>query len=159
MSRSLGGVSHYLLVRPNLLLTLHLAMIHVLSFGGWRDPAVKLFWVVALGIFLLWQPFIASDNKVKPAHAALLWLGVALSTLFLGPWLLLIWCGVLAAAIGGRVLWTVRSSERAGYLFAFGYLIAVTVLGVLPEISTEVDTAPLSRQWIANGLPMLFFGF
>ena len=158
MSRSLGGVSHYLLVRPNLLLTLHLAMIHVLSFGGWRDPAVKLFWVVALGVFLLWQPFIASDNKVKPAHAALLWLGVALSTLFLGPWLLLIWCGVLAAAIGGRVLWTVRSSERAGYLFAFGYLIAVTVLGVLPEISTEVDTAPLSRQWIANGLPMLLPG-
>lgn len=155
MNLSQGGVTRCLLARPNLLLMLHLGMVHVLSFGGWRDASLKLLWVVALGVFLLWQPFVASDNRLRPLHVAFVWLGVTLSTVFLGPWLLLIWCGVLAAAIGGRVLWTARSSERAGYLFAFGYLIVVTVLGALPEISTGVDTAPLSRELIARGMPIL----
>ncbi len=148
-------VAQCLLARPNLLLMFHLAMIHVLAFGGWQDPSLRLLWVVAFGVFLLWQPFVASSNTLRPLQIVVLWLGVTLSTLFLGPWLLLIWCGVLAAAIGGRVLWTVRRGERAGYLFAFGYLIVVTVLGALPEISAEIDTSPLSRQAIAMGLPML----
>jgi len=155
VNRIREAVAQRLLARPNLLLMLHLAMIHVLAFGGWQDASLKLLWVVAFGVFLLWQPFVASSNTLRPVQIAVLWLGVALSTVFLGPWLLLIWCGVLAAAIGGRVLWTVRQGERAGYLFAFGYLIVVTVLGALPEISVGVDTSPLSRQMIAFGLPML----
>lgn len=151
-------MGRWLLVRPNLLLMLHLAMIHVLAFGGWRDASLRLLWVVAFGLFLLWQPFVASSNTLRPVPAAVLWLGVTLSTVFLGPWLLLIWCGVLAAAIGGRVLWTVGRGERAGYLFAFGYLIVVTVLGALPEISAGIDTSPLSRQMIAIALPLLLPG-
>ncbi|MBU3697624.1 hypothetical protein [Dechloromonas sp.] len=155
MNRIREAVAQRLLARPNLLLMFHLAMIHVLAFGGWQDASLRLLWVAAFGIFLLWQPFVASSNTLRPLQIVLLWIVVTLSTVFLGPWLLLIWCGVLAAAIGGRVLRTVRRGERAGYLFAFGYLIVVTVLGAIPEISAGVDTSPLSRQAIAMGLPML----
>lgn len=156
MNRLDGWVTGGLLECPNLLLAIHLLMIHVLAFGGWQDPSLKLLWVVAFGVFLLWQPFVASAQAIKPGHALMLWLGVSASTIYLGPWLILIWCGVLAAAIGGRVLRAVQAIERIGYLLAFGFLVAITVLGVLPEVSPSVDTAPLSRSMIALWLPVFF---
>ena len=44
---------------PHFLLAGHLLMLHVLAFGGWQAPAMRLLWVAALGLFLIWQPFVA----------------------------------------------------------------------------------------------------
>ena len=66
-----------------------------------------------------------------------------------------IWSGALAAAIGGRVLWTERRIERAGYLLAFGYLVGLTIFGVVPEIPAVVAFDPLLREPLANFMPFL----
>ena len=125
-----------------MLLAAHLLLVHLLAFGGWKILAVRLLWLVALGLFLIWQPFVAGERRISPRQGALL-VAIALATvLFLGPWLLLIWCGALAAVIGGRVLWTESRRERLGYLLAFGYLVGLTVLGVVPEISPAVVLDP-----------------
>ncbi len=133
----------------------HLLALHVLAFGGWHSHALRLFWVVAIGLFLLWQPFVAGERRISLGQGSLLFGAVLLSTLFLNPWLLLIWCGALGAAIGGRVLWTERRGERSGYLLAFGFLITLIVLGVVPEISVAVSTEPLPRELFARWLPWL----
>lgn len=139
---------------PHFLLASHLLMLHTLAFGGWKIPAIRLLWVVALGLFLIWQPFVAGERRIELRQGMVL-LGVVLvSTLLLGPWLLLIWCGALAAAIGGRVLGTERPSERSGYLLAFGYLVGITVLGVVPEISPAVTIDPLLRGLLARFMPL-----
>lgn len=139
---------------PHFLLAIHLLMLHALAFGGWKIPAVRLLWVVALGIFLIWQPFIAGERRIELRQGILLFGAVLVSTLLLGPWLLLVWCGALAAAIGGRVLGTERNGERSGYLLAFGYLVGVTVLGVVPEISPAVAIDPLLRGLLARFMPI-----
>lgn len=139
---------------PHFLLAGHLLMLHALAFGGWHIPPVSLLWVVALGLFLIWQPFVAGERRITPRQGAMLCGAVLGSTLLLGPWLLLIWCGALAAAIGGRVLWTERRSERSGYLLAFGYLIVVAVLGVVPEISPVVALDPALRGLLARYMPL-----
>jgi hypothetical protein len=139
---------------PHLLLATHLLVLHALAFGGWQIPAVRLLWIVALGLFLIWQPFVAGERPVALRQGLVLFAVVLLSTLLLGPWLLLIWCGALAAAIGGRVLGADRQGERSGYLLAFGYLIAVTVLGVVPEISPAVAIDPLLRSLLARFMPL-----
>ena len=140
---------------PHFLLASHLLMLHTLAFGGWKIPAVRLLWVAALGLFLIWQPFVAGERRIELRQGVVL-LGVVLvSTLLLGPWLLLIWCGALAAAIGGRVLGTERHSERSGYLLAFGYLVGITVLGVVPEISPAVAIDPLLRGLLARFMPLV----
>lgn len=144
-----------LFARPHLLLVGHLLMLHVLAFGGWKIPAVRLLWVAALGLFLIWQPFIAGERRVSVAQVFGLLLVVLTSTWFLGPWLLLMWCGALAASIGGRVLWTELRAERGGYLLAFGYLIGIVVLGVVPEISSAVSLDPLSRDLFAKFMPLI----
>jgi signal transduction histidine kinase len=144
-----------LLERPHFLLAGHLLMLHVLAFGGWKIPAVRLLWVAALGLFLIWQPFVSGERRVSVAQVLGLVFIVLVTTWFLGPWLLLMWCGALAATIGGRVLWTELRAERAGYLLAFGYLIGVVVLGVVPEISSAVSLDPLPRDALGRFMPLV----
>ena len=139
---------------PNLLLAGHLLMLHALAFGGWQVPAVRLLWLVALGLFLMWQPFVAGEQRISGRQGAALIGAVLISTLLLGPWLLLIWSGALAASIGGRVMGTESRGERAGYLLAFGYLIALTMLGVVPEISPVAQVDPGLRDAVAVLMPM-----
>ncbi|PKO90480.1 MAG: ATP-binding protein [Betaproteobacteria bacterium HGW-Betaproteobacteria-12] len=139
----------------HLLLAAHLMMLHVLAFGGWKIPAVRLLWVAALGLFLIWQPFVAGERRISLQQGAVLFVVALGSTWILGPWLLLIWCGALAAAIGGRVLWTERRGERTGYLLALGYVIGVTIFGVVPEISPKVVLDPLPRDAFLRLMPFL----
>lgn len=140
---------------PPLLLAGHLLLLHALAFGGWQIPAVRILWLGALGLFLIWQPFVAGERHMSLRQTLAL-IGIAISsTILLGPWLLLIWCGALAAVIGGRALWSGSRLERSGYLFAFGYLVCLTIFGVVPEISPAVTLAPLPRDVIAWSLPAL----
>lgn len=139
---------------PHVLLAGHLLMLHALAFGGWQMPAVKLLWLVALGLFLIWQPFVAGEQRISPRQSIALLGAVLASILVLGPWLLLIWCGALAASIGGRGLWAENQRERVGYLLAFGYLIGLTVLGVVPELSPAVLFDPDLRGWVAHLMPV-----
>jgi hypothetical protein len=150
-----GKIASRLAGWPHFLLASHLLMLHTLAFGGWKIPAVRLLWVVALGLFLIWQPFVAGERRIELRQGVVLLGAVLVSTLLLGPWLLLIWCGALAAAIGGRVLGTERHSERSGYLLAFGYLVGITVLGVVPEISPAVAIDPLLRGLLARFMPLV----
>ena len=149
-----GKIASRLAGWPHFLLACHLLMLHTLAFGGWQMPAIRLLWVVAIGLFLIWQPFVAGERRVELRQGVVLFGVVLVSTLLLGPWLLLIWCGALAAAIGGRVLGTERPSERSGYLLAFGYLVGITVLGVVPEISPAVAIDPLLRGVLARFMPL-----
>ena len=155
------GFANRLAKWPHFLLAGHLLMLHVLAFGGWQAPAMRLLWVAALGLFLIWQPFVAGESRISGRQAGVL-LGVTLaSTLLLGPWLLLIWCGALAASIGGRVMGTEHRGERSGYLLAFGYLIGLTVLGVVPEISPAAHIDAVLRDGMGLlmplALPLLLF--
>lgn len=137
-----------------MLLAGHLLMLHALAFGGWQVPAVRLLWLVALGLFLIWQPFVDGEQRISGRQGVAV-IGAALaSTVLLGPWLLLIWSGALAASIGGRVMGAVQRGERAGYLLAFGYLIALTMLGIVPEISPAAQVDSALRDAVAVLMPM-----
>jgi hypothetical protein len=140
--------------QPHLLLAAHLLLLHTLTFGGWELPSVRILWLVALGLFLLWQPFVAGKRPMRPHQAAILLAVVAVSTWLLNPWLILIWCNALAAVIGGRVLWTSGRRERNGYLLAFAYLVLLIILGAVPEAAPGISLAPLPRATIGLYMPV-----
>ena len=141
--------------QPHFLLAGHLLLLHALAFGGWKLPAVRILWIVALGLFLLWQPFVAGEQRMSARQGGILLAAVLASTWLLNPWLMLIWCGALAAVIGGRVLWTNSRLERSGYLMAFGYLVCLIIFGVVPEVSPTVVLDPLPRTTIGLYMPAL----
>lgn len=141
--------------QPHFLLASHLLLLHALAFGGLELPSVRILWLVALGLFLLWQPFVAGKRPMSRLQAGILVAVVAASTWLLNPWLMLIWCNALAAVIGGRVLWTNSRLERGGYLLAFGYLVCLIVLGIVPEASPSITLAPLPRATIGLYMPVL----
>ncbi len=140
---------------PHLLLGLQLLALHALAFGGWRVPAIRLLWVVVIGLFLIWQPFVAGERRIEVRHGVLLLGAVFLTTLVLGPWLLLVWCGALAAAIGTRVVGVGRLAERSGYLLAFGYVVAIAVLGVVPDIAPVVQLDPALIGTLKRFMPFV----
>ena len=152
---SLSAISAWSVRRPHLLLVGHLLLLHALAFGGWKIPAVRILWLGALGLFLIWQPFVAGERQMSLRQTFWLIVLAISSTVLLGPWLLLIWCGALAAVIGGRVLWTGSRLERLGYLFAFGYLVCLTIFGAVPELSPLVTLTPIPREAIAYFMPIL----
>jgi len=141
---------------PHLLLLGHLAILHALVFGGWHLMGVRLLWPVAVGLLLLWQPFIEGERELSRGQGAMLMAAVVVLMVGMNPWFLLIWCGALAAVIGGRVFWSTDRRERMGYLLAFGYLICLCILGVVPEIAPRtLQLDPLPKSSLATYLPLL----
>ncbi|HMV20247.1 MAG TPA: hypothetical protein PKL28_08750 [Rhodocyclaceae bacterium] len=141
---------------PNVLLAAHLLILHVIAFWGPQEVAVRLLWPVAVGLLLLWQPFVAGERRIGAVYGAVLLALVAATTVFLSPWLLLIWCGALAAVIGGRVLWTGKRLERVGFLYTFGFLLGLAILGIVPDIAPgALSLEPLSRDTLGRLYPLL----
>jgi len=118
--------------------------------------AMRLLWPVAVGLLLLWQPFVEGKRRIGRLHVVLLLAGVLALALVLGPWLLLVWSGALAAVIGGRVFWAERRFEKTGYLLAFGYLLCLILFGVVPELPpTPISLEPLPKAAVAAFLLFL----
>lgn len=149
-------LTDWLVRHPHFLLAGHLALLHALVFGGWKILAVRLTWPLAVGLLLLWQPFVKGEQRLGQAQVGLLLGVVMLFSWYLNPWFLLVWCGALAAAIGGRVFWSLGRLERLGYLGAFAYVLALIILGVVPEIAPgAVSLDPLPRDSLSVFLILL----
>ncbi len=134
--------------RPHWLLAGHLLILHILAFGGWQSVTVRLLMPVAVGLVLLWQPFVEGERRLNWRQAGLLLLLVLALAQWLNPWWMLVWVGTLAATVGGRVLWTSVRRERWGYLIVFGYLLALMVLALVPGIAAgTVALEPWSIEW------------
>jgi len=159
---SVKAFANWLSAKPHWLLAGHLMFLHLLAFGGWQTLAMRLLWPVAVGLLLLWQPFVAGERRLDRPQVLILLLLVLTAALLLGPWLLLPWSAALAAVIGGRVFWAAQRLEKLGYLLAFAYLLCLILFGIVPDLAPAViSLEPLSKSAVAGFLlllpPLLFF--
>lgn len=146
---------------PARLLTLQrgvlLAMLAVLYLVLWQGPVAaigKTLFVAHLGLFMLWQPFVHSGQRLTVRNIAAVAFVVALATWMLTWWLLALWIMMLAGIVGGKVLLFGARSMRVFYLMALGFLVTALLLKVAPA---AVPSANLPAQivWLAYlGLPL-----
>ena len=146
---------------PTRLLTLQrgvlLAMLAVLYLVLWQGPIAavgKTLFMAHLGLFMLWQPFVHSGQRLSVRTLAMVSLVVALATWMLTWWLLAVWIMMLAGIVGGKVLLFGARSMRVFYLMALGFLVTALLLKVAPA---AVPSANLPEQivWLAYlGLPV-----
>ena len=126
-----------------------LAVFHLTLLAG-ADTAVGLMcWLMDVGFFILWQPFVQAERKVE--LNALLWflLVLAAGIWLFSWWLLILWAAMLAALLGGRVLLLNHRPTRIFYLLAFAYLLITLLVYLVPRVVPDASAIgpTLDRQF------------
>jgi len=146
--------SRLILVRRGLLLALLLALYFVLLQGP--DTWIgKTLFIVHLGLFLLWQPFVQAEQRLSLTWVLGLAVFVLAGTVFLKAWMLLLWIMMLAGIVGGKVLLFGARSPRLFYMMALGFLVVALFLLAAP-LAVPMAKLPgpvLSLGYV--GLPLL----
>lgn len=135
-----------------------LALLMVLYLVLWQGSGTLLgrtLFVVHLGLFMLWQPFVHAEQRLSVS--SLLGLaGVVLVTgVFLKGWMVALWIMMLAGIVGGKVLLFSARAPRLFYLMALGFLVVALLLLAAPQ---AVPMVRLPEQILLigyMGLPLL----
>jgi hypothetical protein len=96
-----------------MLLALHAALV--------ADPGgvfQRLWLLVHLGLFLLWQPFFATERQLDVPSVALLLLITGLILWFVAGWMIVGWLLLLLGILGGRVFTARAQQANRFYLVA-----------------------------------------
>jgi signal transduction histidine kinase len=123
------------------LLVAVLALLYLVILLGPTNPVARTLFVVHLGLFMLWQPFVRADRQVAlPVLMAMLSV-VAVISLGLNDWLLALWITLLAGVVGGKVFLFDTPWTKLFFLMALSWLVAALLLLVLPAaLSAAVAT-------------------
>jgi hypothetical protein len=112
-----------------MLLALHAALVS--EAGGIFQ---RLWLLVHFGLFLLWQPFYATERRLDPAAVVMLATVTGVILWFLAGWMIVMWMAILLGILGGRVFTARAQRGNYYYLVAFAYLVAMLLLWAVPQL-------------------------
>ena len=135
-----------------LLLVLHLTLL------AGTDHAVSMMcWLVDVGLFLLWQPFIQAERRLDSGTVLLIVLALLVGIWLFDLWLLILWVVVLTALLGGRVMMLGHRPTRIFYLLAFAYLLFALLVWLVPRVVPDQTLiGPSLDRPFALGAPLIF---
>ena len=114
------------------LLALMLICLHAALNGEMDQIAERGFMLAHLGFFLLWQPFVQSDQAHRGFSLTSLLLTIIATGILFSYWLIALWLILLLGVFAGRTLSPGRG--RAIYGFSLGILLWDLLVQVLPNI-------------------------
>jgi signal transduction histidine kinase len=126
--------------RRELLVAL-LALLYLVVNLGPADPLARTLFVVDLGLFMLWQPFVRTDQRIALPTLALMLALVAAVAFNLNGWLLIVWIALLAGVVGGKVFVFEARWSKLFFLLALAWLVAALLLLVLPATVPQIINA------------------
>ncbi|MBL8517156.1 MAG: HAMP domain-containing histidine kinase [Betaproteobacteria bacterium] len=128
-----------------MLLALHAAL--VVAPGS----AYQRVWLlVHFGLFLLWQPFISTDEELQVFAVLLIFAITGITLFFLPGWLIAAWLAILIGILGGKVF-TQKANERSRfYLVCAFYLFAMLLLWAVPVLLLELPALPPGVSMLAG---------
>ncbi|MGE0356781.1 MAG: ATP-binding protein [Burkholderiales bacterium] len=102
----------------------------------------RIWLLVHFGLFLMWQPFFASDQEVSRFAIVLLVAITGTVLFFLPGWLIGAWICVLMGILGGKVFTAQAARRGRFYLVAFFYLAAMMLLWTVPRLVLKEPGIP-----------------
>ena len=141
-------------LRQGLLVALLAALYLVL----WQGPGTligKTLFVVHLGLFMLWQPFVHAEQRLSVKSLLGVIGVVALASLSLTAWMLSVWIMMLAGIVGGKVLLFGARSTRLFFMLALGFLVVALLLMAAPMALPTVQVPELFVRLAYIGLPLM----
>lgn len=152
--RQLGSALHD---RQRWVLIGMLAVLHLALQAGATTTIGLVFWLVDVGLFLLWQPFVHAERKIGALGLVAILAVLAGGAWIFGWWLLILWAAALTALVGGRVMFTDHWPTRIFYLIAFAYLLVALLVRLVPRVVPETALiGPSLGREFAWGMPLLF---
>ena len=153
----LRRIGRFLREQQRWVLIAMLVVLHLTLIAGTDTTVSLMCWLVDVGLFILWQPFIHAEHKLDAPSLLLFLLLLAGGVWGFGGWLLLIWVTVLASLLSGRVMLLSHRPTRIYYLLAFAYLLIALLVWLVPRVVPDAALIgpPLDRlfAWLA---PLLF---
>lgn len=133
-----------------MLVTLHFALLAGVQ-SIWSRPLL----FAHLGLFLLWQPLWRGEDRLRTSSAVII-VGVsAVSLLWLNWWALAFWVSGLFSLVGGRVFALQSAWQRLRYLLAMGYLLAVLLFWLTPQLFVLSAVGEASSDLMKTVLSLL----
>jgi Histidine kinase-, DNA gyrase B-, and HSP90-like ATPase len=138
-----------------------LAMLLSLHAGLIAEPGsdyARIWLLVHFGLFLLWQPFVATDQEIQVVSVLLIFAITAVTLYFLSGWMLVGWLAILIGILGGKVFTQQANRRSRFYLIAVFYLFAVLLIWAIPVLQLRVAEVPEStRILVMIVLPLPLF--
>jgi hypothetical protein len=141
--------------RQRWLLIALLGVLHLALLAEGDKTFGALCWLVDVGLFILWQPFIYAERRLDFSALAVIAVALGCGIAFYGWWLLIVWVVILAALVGGRVMFIDHRPTRIFYLIAFAYLLAVLLFWLVPRVVANAAlVGPSLDREFAWGMPL-----
>lgn len=147
----------FLRERQRWVLVALLGVLHLTLLAGAESTVGLMCWIVDVGFFILWQPFIQSERKLGAGTLCLIAAVLAIGAWLFSWWFLILWVVVLASLLGGRVMMLGHRPTRIFYLSAFAYLLAALLVWLMPKVVPDAALiGPSLETPFALGAPFLF---
>jgi len=139
-----------------LLFVAMLVLLHLTAIRGVEDFWARALMLAHFGLFILWQPFMRSEQSLTPLQLAVIALVCVIALFFWNWWLMLSWLGILAGVVGGKVFLFQARWQRYFYLTVLLYLVSLLLIWVFPQLLPGFSQTQELVQFVQYGLPLLF---
>jgi hypothetical protein len=117
----------------HLLLPTILGFLYLTLWSGASSVAGKAFFLVHIGLFILWQPFVGKGHRISFLTAVFGLAILAATLIWLDGWVLVLWLIILVSILGGRVPLFGEPRLRLANLYCFSSLVAALILIGVPS--------------------------
>jgi signal transduction histidine kinase len=133
-----------------------LVLLHLTAMRGVEDFWARALMLAHFGLFILWQPFMRGEQRLTPLQVGSVALVCAVVLFFWNWWLMLLWLGMLAGVVGGKVFLFQVRWQRYFYLTVLLYLVSLLLIWVFPQLLPGFTQTPELGMFAQYGLPLLF---
>jgi hypothetical protein len=133
-----------------------LVLLHLTAMRGVEDFWARALMLAHFGLFILWQPFMRGEQSLTAVQVGAIALVCVVVLLFWNWWLMLLWLGMLAGVVGGKVFLFQVRWQRYFYLTVLLYLVSLLLIWVFPQLLPGFSQTQELRQLAQYGLPLLF---
>jgi signal transduction histidine kinase len=134
-----------------------LLMLHLAAINDVQQWWSRAFMIAHFGLFILWQPFLRSEQRLSGVHLLAIGCVCVVLMLMLNWWLMLLWIAGLAGILGGKVFQFEARWLKVFHLMALAYLVILLLVWVVPHVvgagTLPEFLAALVRVW----LPAILF--
>ena len=139
-----------------LLFVAMLALLHLTAMRGVEDVWARALMLAHFGLFILWQPFMRGEQSLTARQLSVIAVVCVLVLFYWNWWLMLLWLGLLAGVVGGKVFLFQARWQRYFYLTVLLYLVSLLLIWVFPQLLPGFRQQQDLQQFTQYGLPLLF---